>query len=477
MKSLKNKPLLELLLILGVVSLTVYVLAQQTTPTGSAGKLSEAITLLNTGKPAQANEVIASIAPSDHEHAAAQGYKALCLYELKDTLGFLKTTEAMNLKQLPVSREIGEDLAFKQIDVLFYFRKFDDLLPKIQSYWDQNPSSPRVAAVTEYYLAALFERGMKKTYQACQINDTNQFFARWAEGKADLEKFLAAASSSRVTNYSRLQKRSFAEDVWVARLTMGDEKALFAEIPIEDQAAREKVNFLRVQLYQKMQPNEVDRNLKMMADFVKDFPESQGRKRVEFDMASISFPRGEQLCKEADLAEKAGDSQAAARKRELASRYFETLRTVQSRADVDKASGIEPSDIFDLRADLLYSYYLEKNDTVLASLTVSIINASEPGDLNWMVAKVYEGIRLASQTPPADAATKTFDEVLAFGFRNKPDHDYYALLAVRWRSYLALRSGDRETVRGLYQRVEEAACAKNLKKSFLTSHAILAGSQ
>jgi hypothetical protein len=296
------------------------------------------------------------------------------------------------------------------------------------------------------------------------------------DGTANLEQFLSLTSSFKGTNYSVIPKHVLKEDVWVARMALGDEDAALKEIPVEDSAARERFSLLRVRLSQKVQPDGIERNLQLMTSFIKDFPESGSRKRVEFDMANISFPRGKQLCAEADAAEKAGDAETASAKRALASRYFEIQRLVQSRAVVDKESGIETSDIFDLRGDLLYGYFLEKKEADLSALTASIISESVPGDLNWMLAKFFDGVALLNRSKTSDAI-KIFDEILALDFKNKPDHDHLVIAAAKWRIHIALNAGDRQRAGALIQWVQEANCTKDSKAGFLKSHASLAPAQ
>jgi len=467
---MKRNPLafIWLGLALGFVALVTYVLAQQSLPPGAPDKLGAAIALLNEGKPQDAKQLLATIEPGDPTYEAAKRYSALCSYELKDYLGFLKAVESFEIGAPVVPPEIQEELAFERVGALFYFRKFEDIFPKIQAFRTAHPASARLDAVAEYQMAALFERGMKKTYEAVQTRDTNRFNARWTEGRANLEEFLSLASSFPTTNYSLFPKRKLKQDLWVARVTLGDEKAALQEIPMQDAAAREKFSLLRAQLYPKIQPDRFDENLQRLADFINQFPASESRPRIEYDMARLRFRAGEQLCKEAVAAEQAGEAQTAAEKRAAARRYFDLARPAQSRAVPDKAAGVEASDICDLREDSLRSYYWEKDYAGLAARAASQVGLATPGDLDWTRGKVFHGIALSSQRPPKlSEAAAVLDEVLASGFSNDSEHNEAVIAAAKWRSYVALTSGDRAKAGEIVEWVQAGNCDKHLKADFL----------
>lgn len=416
-----------------IASLAIYVFAQQSV-SPARDQLATAIALLNEGRPQEARTVLTNISPTDPEHGVAQFYDALALHAAQDKLGFLNKLEALKPNTAPVPAQLREELAVRQLDALFHYRKFDDLLTNAAAFEQAQPDSEQLQIIAEYRLAALFERGMKKTAEACSTKDQTRFNQRWAEGKTNLEQFLALAASFKGTDYTTIKKHKLAEDIQVARLALGDEKAVLEETAIQDDAVREKIGLLRLNLYQKLQPEQVDRNLDLMKEFLTQFPASKQRQRVEFDMANISFPRGKELYMEAEEAEYFGDARAAAAKRNQAGRYFETVRSVQSEARADKSLGIEASDLLDLRADMLYSYYLEKNYSRLAQLSAALVSESTPGDLKWIQGKVYAGIALRMLSPEKTKEAATiFDEVLALGFKNRPDHDHQLDIAARWR--------------------------------------------
>ena len=92
-----------LLVVLVSGAIATYVLAQPVASTGTTGKIADAVTLLNDGKPQQAQELLATIAPGEPDYPAAQCYRLLCLHALKDYAGFLTNAEsaANSLSALP----------------------------------------------------------------------------------------------------------------------------------------------------------------------------------------------------------------------------------------------------------------------------------------------------------------------------------------------------------------------------------------
>jgi hypothetical protein len=453
--------------------LSAYVLAQQLAPTGPGRSrtVRDAIALHDQGHYPDALDLLASVPEADPERQTADCYRALCLYHLQDRQAFWKTVEALDLKAVQVAPALREDLAAKQLEVLLHFRKFEDLIPRIQSFQTNYPASTRLQAVCEWHMAALFERGMKKTQEASILKDSAKSARRWAEGKANLEEFVSLASAFNATNYTTLPKRDLAKDIFVALLTLGEENTILAQVPVNDAATLEQVKFLRLQLHQKLQPGSIDRNLQLMSDFLEQFPQSPNRKRIEFDMASRSYERGLELCFEADNAEAQGDGTSARDRRAAAGTYFALQRSLQMHK-AEATQGIEASDILDMRKDLLISYWLEKQYDTLASQSAALLAESTPWDLSWIVGKVFSGIALMGPTPPsARRAAQIFDEVLALGFKNKPDQDVFVEVAARWRVHIALQAGDKTKAREVVEWVQDGNCTKDIQAVFLTDHA------
>ena len=379
------------------IILSVRVIAQ---PLGSANAattdtLAKAINLLNDGQLKAAKALLATIDSTDPEYPAAQCYLALCLYEQNDFPGFLKQMELPAVKQAAISPEMGEDLGVKQIDALFKYRKFDQLLSQVDSFQSNFPDSLRMPMVAEYQMATLVERGMKKAIDAKGLTSQDEVIIHWTEARTNLNQFLSMTSSLPGTNYSFLSDRILKEDIWLARMILGDDQAALADIPALDTNALKRFSFLRIQLFaEKLYPRRIDQNLKLMADYLGKFPASDDRARVVCDMAEFSFRKGEILSSVADAAEQSGGAKMAAEMRASASQYFNQQRTLQSQIVTNRAAGIEESDVLDAHEDLLYSYYLEKNYDHLISLTSSTISESKPGDLNWIMAKAYKGFAL-----------------------------------------------------------------------------------
>src|SRR5207249_1484767 len=117
-----------------------------------AGTLDDAIALLNGGQPEQAKQLIATIGQDQPDYGAAQCYNALCLYALGDYRGFLKQLDSAAVKQATIGADVREDLAFKQIDALFRYRRFEDLLPRLRAFQQAYPTSPRIRPLKEYWM-------------------------------------------------------------------------------------------------------------------------------------------------------------------------------------------------------------------------------------------------------------------------------------------------------------------------------------
>jgi len=234
-------------LLAACLTLEISAVAQQKPVEGASDKLNQAVLLRDENKPQEARTIIATIDKADASYGAAMCCDALCLYDLNDKKGFLKALESPSIQKANISSAFKEDLEFKQIDALFYYRRFDDITPKLQAFKDTYKNSTRSGAVDEYNMALLFERGMKKTYEAGILKDTNEFNQHWSIGRGNLVEFLSQASSFSKTNYQVLSNRTLKEEIWLARLTLGDEQALLKEIPAQT-ADRERMELLGIQL-------------------------------------------------------------------------------------------------------------------------------------------------------------------------------------------------------------------------------------
>lgn len=453
-----------------LTGICLYVFAQRTEPRNYGRTYGEALTAaimrLENDENAEAKELIDTIDENDPDYDAAQAYGAVCAFRLDDLKGFLNAMETLDLNQGGTPPEIREDLAYKQIDALFNYRKFESLLERIPQFQSNHPNSSELWPMFEYQMATLFERGMKKTLEASTMWNDSGDNPRWTEGEANLQEFLLLAASHQSTNYTTLTKRNLREDTLRARIVLGQQEAVFNEIPTGDVATQEEVSLLTIEIYRKLQPENMDRNLDMLQDFIRDFPESRRRKRIEFDIATVSFERGKQLCMEADEAGRQLNGKASAEKRAAAQSYFQLQRSLKGHR-VNPELGINTSDVFDMRKDLIHSYWYERDYAGLRSVTTSRIADSTPGGLDWIVAKLFLGIAIMSETPGHSAdATPIFDEILACGFTGKPDQDHLVECAVRWRLHIARTSDDTDTVQQLVSMVRDGICTKNIKEGF-----------
>jgi hypothetical protein len=258
---------------------------------------------------------------------------------------------------------------------------------------------------------------------------------------------------------------------------LGEDKAALAAIAPQDAAGRERFSFLRIQINaERLRKDQVDQNLKLMSDYLEKFPASVYRPRVVFDFAELNFKKGKQLINEAEVAGKIGDVKMAQIKQASAHQYFQQMRSRQSQIATNSALGLDFSDVLDFQDDLLETYYLEKDYAALLKASTSLAAQFAPGDIGWMITRLYYGVVLVNQSPPNPAgAMAVFDGIIAQGFTGKPDHDHWVADAARWRIYLALRANDRDKAVSLVVWVNGSNCKKNIKTEFLKSYGALAG--
>jgi hypothetical protein len=447
--------------------LSLYVLAQNTGTNSAPPKLNQAITLLNSGDSQGAIDLINTIPQQDSDFSAAQCYKALCFYALGNKKDFWKTLDPTNVQQALSKLDIREDVFVKQMDVFLFYGKFDSLVGKISEFETNYPSSVRLPVVQEYRLAGLVERAVKKSRDASRSKDDGQRNQHLQVASTNIQEFMSRVGAWPRTNYAALTNRSLREDVWVARLLSGDGDKALAEIPVQDVAGREKFNLLHLELNADLQRDEIDANLQRLAEFQKEFPSPINQMRVNKTAAELNFRKGRVLSLQAEAAEKAGDKQTAATNRSLASQYFGAQRLAQQIVTVNETAGITADQVLETREDFLYSFYLEKDYEHLSSLLSSMITESKPGDLNWILAKLYTGIYLASQEPAQnDAAGKAFDEVLASGFKEEHHNDRLLTEAAKWRFHLYIQSSNYSQARELVRSVVNSQCRRDYRVAF-----------
>lgn len=450
------------------------VYAQLAAPTNSTTTLNQATNSMSVGDYIQAKNLLISIPPDDSVYGSAQCYYALCCYKQNDMLGFIKAMKSPAAQAAVLPDGVKEELIFDQINVCYKYRRFDVLLPLGRSFRNEYPQSTNLNAVNEYLMAALYERGMKKATEGSILTETNESIYHWSDGEDNLKAFLLLASKYSGSNYQYVQGALLKEQVWNARIVLGDETNVLADLPLKAVSDRQRVKLLIIQQHLKLDPHDIDGNLQRMNKFIADYPLSKARKRLEFDMASISFQRGEELCKEADTLDRAGDLKGAAAKRSSASDYFNYTRSLQSNVTTNAMTGVEASDVEDLLEDYLYSYYLEKNYSQLATLAEAGVTNSTAGSQNWILGKVYRGIASQASTPPdLEKAAKDFDDVLLLDFNKRPDHNRLLLVAAKWRIHIAVRSADTATAFKIVSWVKDSNCTKNQRAEFLKKYASL----
>jgi hypothetical protein len=325
------------------------------------------------------------------------------------------------------------------MDAFLHFGKFESLVRKISEFEESYPTSVRTAQAQEYRLAGLFEKGRKIARDAFRATDDSGFNSHWSVAETNLQQFLALAVSR--ANYTELPGRSLREDVWVARILLGDE-ALFEEV--QDRAGREKLSLLRLELAVDLERESVDTNLRRLVDFLDEFPEPAERERLERAAAVLYFRKGRQLAMNGELA--------------LARDYFEAQRAI---ADRDAA----------MLEDRFYSHLLEGDFRTLESLTAAAIEQSEPGGVEWIQAKLFDAFGSLNQTRTNEAAA-VLDELIvaAETFKDDKPHDRLLINAVKWRIHLALSGGDPARAESLARWVQRSDCPKHYKLPFLRDH-------
>ena len=465
-------------LTLAFATVSIRLLAQQ-----SADTLEPALALYQQGELRQAQALFAAVNSNDVAYATAQAYDALCRYEicrLEETNGyswFLNALKSPTLQQATLSPELREDLAFKEIDARYRSRLFGSIatIPLIASFQQGYPTSAHAAAMTEFKLAAWFERGMQRLFGA-SLDDTKRFRKTWTNGIAHLEQFLSLTKDLPAQDYAVLTDRSLAEDLQIALALMSQEPGALAEIPVRDAVNRQRYGLIRVALHQKLHPEASEQNLQLLADASVDlqkFPASRERARMKRQLAGFAFRTGERFC-----AEAAGmpptDLQTIAAKRTLASRYFQSARAVHSQMAKLDWSSTSPTDTALFWMDLFNSYHFERDYAGLMTVALAQLTNSAPGKPKWLAAKIFQGVALNHQDPPQRAAAAAaFEEVMSYGLdasRKRTTQDHLLLYAARWRIHLALTADDHTTASNIVQWVAQSAGDPELKEKFLTDH-------
>lgn len=171
-------------LVFVAIASVVYALAES--PRLGGGKLAQADALITAENLQQATNVLATIKPTDPEFLASGFYKALAFQKLGDYHRFLEMMSALSTNRAYVPTDLKEYLAFKQIEALYQFRRFEELLPKTRAFPQGYPASTHLPAVAEYQMAVLFERGYKNAYDTRNLKNEQQLNRRWSEAATNL---------------------------------------------------------------------------------------------------------------------------------------------------------------------------------------------------------------------------------------------------------------------------------------------------
>ncbi len=398
----------------------------------------------------------------ENADAAKKSQDALTLHGAKDYRGVMKALGKMDVRAVAVPPQMREDLAWARIDGLFFYRKFEDIFSAIEAFRKEHPASARLGAVTECEMAARFERGLKKSIESVRFQNVKSDERR-AEGVADLGRFLSLAASRSAENYIVLPKRDLQQDLWTARVILGEEAAALKEIPVGDAAGRERFRLLCAQLHPKIRPDQADANLQRMKDFLADYPKSPTGPRVEFEMAGVALKEGIRL------VDYGGNPVRA-------TPYFDLARGIFNRVAEDKEAGISVADVWESWDGILRSYYWEKDanwqkdEAKLMAWSERMISMSEPGSNPWRQAKLYQGDLLLHQGKNEQAAA-VLDELVALGFKGNPSHDGRTSFAVRRRISAANGMGDKEKSRQLRQWVRESICEDSIRRGWVKGEA------
>lgn len=426
-------------------------------------KIEQAADLISAGKITEARAILATIPEESPEYRIGKFYDAVAIHTLDDQIGFLRALEALPQDSADVPPEVAEDMAWREVQSLHFIRKFEVMLPKARSFGAKFPDSRHQAVVNELLIVGLFDRGIKKTEDACRSNDEEVFNKRWPEAKSNLEEFLALYASNGIVSYQFQPKRNLQQDVLVARLSLGEHNVLLSEIPETDKESREKIGFLRLRLYQELQKTETDKNIQMAENFIEQFPNSIHRKRVEYELAGVLLSGGEKMSTEARCA---NDRELVKTKRESADRYLNYAGELYRSIREDREAGISSADVQQSQVAMVRIAFAKEDWDGLSESAESLVSKSAPKGKLALIAKLYDGAGKVRQGKLMEGA-KILDEVLQFEFQNTPSIDGLLISAAGWRIRAARESGEKDTINRVISLVQKSQCASSIKRTFM----------
>jgi tetratricopeptide (TPR) repeat protein len=436
--------------IFAIGALTTYLFAQapQSAP---GGKVADALALLKDGQPQQAKELVATIPEGDPEYPAAQCCKALCLYELKDNLGFLNVMKSPVIPQAEIAPAIREDLDYKHIDALFQYRQFEELLPKTDDFAARHTGSEKLPTVTEYQSAALYERGMKKLTESGFLRSRGDLAGaekRLKEGQENLGHFLKLSAGRPGDGYQTLTNRNAQAELVKALTALGGEQEV---LKMAGLAEREATALAILQLCIKTKPEAVDDNLLRMTNFLHEFPKNRYASRVRYEMALAAKEEGWRLH---FMFQSAG-----------AATCLDKAHSMLREVVTDNLAGVSDADVMEATKGIMQVYYAKRDWANLSNWVAQHITNLPKGGKEWLAFKLYDAAGLACQRK-TDEASKELDELLETGFKGNPSYDGLLVSAAKWRVRIANWTGDEATIKKVVALVESSDCPGSLKRAF-----------
>ena len=450
MKNRKSQFLVLVLIIAGVCAAH---LLGQTPPLG--GKVADAFMQLKEGKPQQAQELVATIAEGDPDYPAAQCCKALCLYDRKDTLGFLKAMKSPVIEQAELPAAIRDELNLKHLEALFQYRKFEEILPRMEAIQASSTDPDSLIAVHEFQMATLYERGMKKLTESGFLRSRGDVAGaekRSGEGQENLGQYLRLSADVPWDGYRALTNRDAQTEVVKALTALGGEQEV---LNMATPAEREETALAILQLSIRTKPEAAGQNLQRMTNFLNEFPNNKRAPRLRYEMAIAAFEKGWQL----QFFDRRNHTRGAA------TPYFDKARELFSSVVVDKEAGVADADVMECRKGVMRIYYAKQDWSALSNCVVQSLATLPVGGKDWLAFKLYDAAGLACQWKSEEAANE-LEELLAIGFKGNPSYDGLLVSAAKWRVRVAKQTGDSATIQRMAELVEKSECYGSLKRTF-----------
>lgn len=437
---------------LALVAVCYVAYASPTKIPDDADKLTQGVALLKQGRIGEARAVLTNLPASSPVRGQAKAYLALSRYAEGDHKKFLNSVKSPEVEAAELPEDVREDLDYKQIDSLMYFRKFDEVLSRVEAFAQRHADSPRVAAMAEYQMASWYERGVKQLSDAAfsrSRGETNGADQRMRAGEDYLGQFLKLAADGWWDNYETLTDRNFQEEVVQALAALGGEEAAKKLVAF---AGQESAALALVRLHKKIEPDAAA-NLKRMTNFLNDFPASKYRPRVLYEMADVAHKEAQRFAfQERDRAK--------------AAPYLEQAHTLFSQVVEDKTAGVLTADVQEAQEKMLSVFLQERDYASLSTWAAQLVTNAPVGSRTWLGAKLYDAYALVYQKKFTEAATE-LDEILATGFQGIPTSDGLLISAAEWRIQVAKHTKDQATARRVAELVQNSKCYGSLKRTFI----------